>query len=261
MGGHACATGILAAEMAAQGVEGMRDIAGGWLPVVADKHHPERLTEGVSENDTFERWDTAESVVTKYHATVGPAAAPLDAICDLIVANDIRAEDIEEIELTVMRRAATFFCDPNPANEIAARASLPYCLAAAAVLRDPAALLGRAFRPEILTHPLVRDLAGRVRVVISEEYERRYPVQSLARVALRLRDGKQYDQERDRHLDTRYSKPTDADIKSKFRLIATPVLGSGPTDRIVNLAFALDTAPGIGEIMKCLTLPPRAAGR
>ena len=47
VGGHACATGLLAAEMAARGTKGTAETVGIWLPVISEQNHPERLVEGI----------------------------------------------------------------------------------------------------------------------------------------------------------------------------------------------------------------------
>jgi 2-methylcitrate dehydratase PrpD len=251
IGGQACASGVAAAELAARGTKGMRDVVGGWLPVVADDIHPERLTEGITAAGKFEQWELLSGIVTKHYATVGPLTASLDATFDLINEHDIKADDIEEIHVDAMRRTA-IFNTRHPANEIAARASLPYCLAVAVCKRDPAQLLGPAFHPSVLSDKAIYAAAEKVRITENEDYERQYPARSLARVTLRLRNGKSYSQEDDRSARPRYLTPTDEDIERKFRLVATSVLGQAKTDRIVDLMRRFETLPDVGELIEAL---------
>ncbi len=251
MGGQACATGLLAAEMAMRGTKGMRDIVGGWLPVISDEHNAALLTEGIAADGKFQQWEILSGVLTKHYATVGPLTAPLDATFDLITKHDIKPGDIAEIHVDCMRRTAVFNT-VHPDNEIAARASLPYCLAVAICTRDRGQLLGPAFRPEVLGNQAIRQLAGKVRITENEAYERQYPAHSLARVTLRLRDGKSYSQEDDRSARGRYLTPTQQDIDDKFRLIATPVLGAAKTERIVALVAKLETLSSVRELVETL---------
>src|SRR5215831_6923725 len=124
IGGQACATGVVAAEMAARGVKGMRDVIKGWLPVIADEVHPERLTEGVRAGGAgFDQWEMTSGIVTKHYATVGPLTASLDATFDLINKHGISADEISEIHVDAAKRTAVFNTR-HPENEIAARASL-----------------------------------------------------------------------------------------------------------------------------------------
>ena len=251
IGGHACATGLLAAEMAARGTKGMRDIVRGWLPVISDESHPDRLTEGIAADGSITQWELLSGIVTKHYATVGPLTTPLDATFDLITQNDIKADDIAEIHVDCMRRTA-IFNTVHPENEIAARASLPYCLAVAVCTRDPTQLLGPAFRPELLKDKAVWAAAEKVRITDNEDYERQYPTHSKARVTLKLLNGKSYSQEDDRSARGRYLTPTDQDIERKFRLISTSVLGKAKTDKVVALVQKLETLPNVRELIDAL---------
>ncbi|MBI4190192.1 MAG: MmgE/PrpD family protein [Betaproteobacteria bacterium] len=255
IGGQACATGVLAAEMAARGTKGMRGVVPGWIPVISKDCHPERLTEGIRPDGTFEQWELLSGIVTKHYATVGPMTTPLDATFDLIAAHDIQADDIVEIHVDAMHRTA-MFDKVHPETEIAARASLAYCLALAVVTRDPAQLLGPGYSDEKLRDKTIWENAEKVTVTESEEYERQYPARSLARVTLRLRDGKSYSRESDRSANGRYLRPTDEDIEKKFRLVATPILGKSRTGKVVALVRNLETLTTVDELIDALHLAP-----
>ena len=251
VGGQACASGLLAAEMAARGTKGMRDVTGTWLNVISAENHPERLTEGIAADYTFAQWELLSGVITKYYAAIGPIASSLEAMFRLADEHDIRADDVEEIHADCPRRTA-MFNKPRPENEIAARGSLPYCLAVAVCTRDPGQLLGPAYRPEALRDRKVLAMAEKVRITENEDYERQYPARSLARISVRLRGGVTHSLEIDRSEIERYLRPTDADIEGKFRLIATPVLGKAKTDTVVHWVQNMETMPNVELLMKAL---------
>ena len=251
LGGQSCAAGLVAAEMAARGVKGMRDVIGGFLPVLANETLPERLTEGITGDGHFTQWEIAIGIVTKHYATVGPLFASLDAAFDLINEHNIQPDDIVEIHADVMKRTAVFNA-VHPENDVAARASLPYCLAVAVCLRDRAALLGPGFRPEVLRDPVIRANASKVRITENEEYELLYPARSLARVTFKLRSGQAHSAVVDRSERGRYLTPTDADIEDKFRLLATGVLGQAKTDKVVALCKRFETLPDMKELIDAL---------
>jgi len=251
LGGQSCVAGLVAAEMAARGVKGMRDVIGGFLPVLADKILPERLTEGISEDGKFTHWEVAEGIVTKHYATVGPLFASLDAMFDLIAEHNLTANDVAEIHVDAMKRTAVFNT-VHPDNEVAARASLPYCLAVALHQRDRASLLGPAFRTKVLHDPAIRATASKVAITENEDYERQYPEHSLARVTLKLKNGKVVSAEVDRSQRGRYLTPTDADIEEKFRLLVTPVLGQAKTDTLMTLVKRFETLPNMKELIETL---------
>lgn len=190
-------------------------------------------------------------ILTKCYATVGCMTVALDETFDLVTQHDIKADDIVEIHVECMRRLA-IFNTRHPENELAARASLPYCLAVAVCTRDRSQLLGPAFRAELLADKTIRAAADKVRMTVNEDYERQYPARSLARVTLRLRNGESYSQEGDRSARARYLTPTDQDIEEKFRLIATPVLGRSKTDRVVALVQKFETLDHVRELIDAL---------
>jgi 2-methylcitrate dehydratase PrpD len=251
LGGQSCVSGLVAAEMAARGVKGMRNVIGGFLPVIADKTLPTRLTEGIGADGKFTYWEVADGIVTKHYATVGPLFASLDAMFDLVAAHGLKANDVAAITVDAMKRTAVFNT-VHPDNDVAARASLPFCLAVALHQQDQAALLGPAFRPEVLRDPAIRATASKVKIVENDDYERQYPARSLARVTLTLNNGKTVSAEVDRSERGRYLNPTDADIEEKTRLLATPALGKAKTARLIELGRRFETLPDMNEVVDTL---------
>ncbi len=251
VGGHACATGILAADMAKRGLDGMHDVTGVWLPTICEKNSPERLTEGISPSGEFTEWELLSGVLTKYYATVGPIAATLDATFALLAEHPIQAADVVEIQADCPRRTA-IFNKPHPESDSKARASLPHCVAVAVCTRDAGQLLGPAYQPDALANKAYREMAEKVRVTENEDYERQYPARSLARVTIRLKNGDVFSKEVDRSESSRYLTPTNADIEDKFRLIAAPALGKAKTETAISLIQRLEHVETLGSLLESL---------
>ncbi|MEI8035990.1 MAG: MmgE/PrpD family protein [Betaproteobacteria bacterium] len=251
VGGHACATGLMAAEMAGRGTQGSAQALNIWLPVISEKNAPERLTEGIDANGHFTQWELLSGVLTKYYATVGPIAAPLDAVFSLMKTHPIKAQDIKAIRINCTKRTA-IFNNPAPDSDHTARASLPYCVAVAICTQDPAQLLGPAYEPSRLQDPTLLRMAQRVLISENEDYENQYPAHSLCNVSIQLQDDCEFSIEVDRTQNPRYLKPSDEDIEAKFRLIATPSLGTEKTERIIQLVKNLDALDNVQSIMEAL---------
>jgi 2-methylcitrate dehydratase PrpD len=190
-------------------------------------------------------------VLTKHYATVGPLTAALDAMFELIAKHDIHDDDVVSIDVDAMHRTA-MFATVHPDTEIAARASLAYCLALALVTRDPAQLLGAGYTQQKLKDRRIWAAAEKVRTTENDYYESQYPAHSLVKVTLRLKNGQSYSCESDRSANPRYLTPSDADIERKFRLIATPVLGQTQTDRVVELVAGLDKLGNVKPLVDAL---------
>jgi 2-methylcitrate dehydratase PrpD len=159
--------------------------------------------------------------------------------------------DIDEIHVDCTRRTA-LFKQAQPATELEARGSLPFCLALAAGRRDPGLLLGPGFRSESIRDPVLQALAARVRITANEDYERQYPARSLARISVRLRDGTRHGIEVDRSEIARYLHPADADIEAKFRSIAVPVLGEAKAAEVVALVRRLEGTENVEALIEAL---------
>jgi 2-methylcitrate dehydratase PrpD len=229
----------------------MRDIEGGWLKVISEKNHPEHLTEGIAVDGSFTQWELLSGVLTKYYAAVGPLTSAIEAMFGLIRKHDFHADDIVDIHADCPKRTA-IFNKPHPENDVAARGSLPYCLAVAVCTRDPGQLLGPAYRAEALRNETFRRVSAKVRITENDDYERQYPARSLARVTVCLRSGAEHSMEIDRSEIGRYLTPTDADIEDKVRLIATRALGNDKTDQLVALGQRFETLPDMKQLMETL---------
>jgi 2-methylcitrate dehydratase PrpD len=250
LGGHACATGLLAAEMAARDVTGPNAVDA-WLKVISDEAQPQRLIEGIAADGSFTQWELLSGIVTKYYAVPGPLAAPIEAMFMLMEKHAFESGDIDEIHVDCTRRTA-LFKQAQPATELEARGSLPFCLALAAGRRDPGLLLGPGFRSESIRDPVLQALAARVRITANEDYERQYPARSLARIGVRLRDGTRHGIEVDRSEIARYLHPADADIEAKFRSIAVPVLGEAKVAEVVALVRGLEGMINVEALIEAL---------
>ena len=140
-----------------------------------------RLTDGVGS----EGWSGYEVLggYVKVHPTCAHLHGVNDAVQDL-VADGLRAEEIELVDVRVSANAAAF--GAVAPDELAARFSVPTSVAVALVHgRLDEATLGAA----AVGAPAVGDLADRVHVVHDPDLDAGYPNGRPARVAVLLRDG------------------------------------------------------------------------
>ena len=131
------------------------------------------------------------------------------------------AEDIDSIHVAAY--GATYqMCDrANPRSAQEARFSLQYCIAAQMVL---GAVRLAAFAPEALAHPAIRALMGRVSVSEDAELAAAYPKKRMARLFVKLKDGRQFEH----FQQTRKGDPedplSDEELVAKFDELAGSVL-------------------------------------
>lgn len=243
--GHAAEAGLLAALAAANGLTGAPDVLEGaagfgaglagspdWQRALADPDRPLGIT----------------VPTVKFHSCCGHTFAAVDAALALRGAG-VAAVDIDTIEVVTYTTATRVAGNADPRTEFEAKFSTAYCVATAFV-RGSVRL--RAFEPEALADPLVRDLMTRTTVIADEAMERQFPGRREARVVVVDKGGARH--EHTRH--TRKGDPddplTDDELAAKFLDLAVSVLGAPGAARLQDALWSL---PGLASVRE-LPFPP-----
>ena len=128
----------------------------------------------------------------KLHACCHHLYPAVDALDDVLRAHPHEAGDVQRIMVDTYAVAARL-CNPAPANELAARFSLPFGLAARVI---GGAIGPQAFRSPALDDPRVRALATRIEVRADPAFSARFPQERPARVRVLFTDGTNASSER-----------------------------------------------------------------
>jgi len=180
--GQAASNGVRAADLAAMGFTGTRDILEGergFFAATAPDADPSRVLDGLG--DGFK----IGGVSIKPHASCRHTHPAVDAV--LMLRNKIASRwDITRIDIDTYQAAMTLCDNPDPQTPYAAKFSLHYCLASA-LARGSAGL--NDFAPECLREDTVRDLMGVTSARISPDFEAAYPIQWNTAVRVQLSDG------------------------------------------------------------------------
>lgn len=171
----------------------------------------------------------------------------LNATLDLVLAHDLRPEDIESVQVHTTTRGARHTGDPSrrfPTNKETADHSSYYVQAALIADRR----LGPAqYAPERLADPQLRRLASAVSIEGDPDLD---PVYPSARVALRLRDGRTLRRQVDHPVGHPANPLSDADVAAKFRELAGPRLGAAGADRAIAAVWDLDRCTDVSGFLE-----------
>src|SRR5207247_4107569 len=118
--------------------------------------------------------------------------APLTAMTKTVKENKIKADDVKEIKVEVIARAADILGDPHkyrPDSKETADHSLPYCMAAGLVDGMVTPLQFKAER--VLDKKLI-PIMDKVKVVPNEEFEALFPKFQPSRVTITTNEGKSH---------------------------------------------------------------------
>ncbi len=180
---------IKSALLAQRGLTGPHNILqgrGGFYRIFEPLHDLEVLTK-----DLGKRFEGVTAAYKAYPCCTGTHSA-INATLDLVIENDIRAEDVETVRVGVNRTCESVVCLPRetrvaPQTVVHAQFSIPYTVATAVVTRD---VFLDDFTPESITRPEVLDLARRVETVVDPDIERSEPERMGASVVrIRMKNG------------------------------------------------------------------------
>lgn len=239
--GHAAEAGLLAALAAAGGYTGALDVLEGpagfgaamaaapdWSRALADPGRPLGIT----------------AATVKNHSCCGHTFAAVDGALELRAAG-IKPGDIESIEVRTAITAAKVAGNTDPGTPFEAKFSVSYCVAAALVLGS---VRLRAFEPEALQNPVLREVEQRVTVIPDEEMERVFPAQRRAIVTVIDRSGARHQVER----NTRKGDPddplTDSELAAKYSDLSEPVLGQARSSRLSAQLWRLGELASVRDL-------------
>ncbi|MFC0530534.1 MmgE/PrpD family protein [Phytohabitans kaempferiae] len=213
--GAGCAGGAMAADLAAAGVGGDRDV-GSWAALVSPAPNPDRLSDGLGET-----WEL-DYPLYKYIATVGPLHPAIECALAIVRRGRIDPADIASVEVHGYARTAQFLGVARPPTEEAAKTSLKHVVAVALATGDEGAFVSRAYEPAMREDPEIGRLADKVVAHVEPGFNREYPMLSARnRLVVTLTDGQVLREEVDRDRIPRYHRPARADLDAKFARIVT----------------------------------------
>jgi 2-methylcitrate dehydratase PrpD len=244
--GRSSLEGILAVHLLACGYSALGDAPSDiYGTILGDRFDPAAAIEGLNTDDRVEAY-RIEKNYFKFHACCLYNHPALDAVHTLVQAENITADAVDRIDVTSIS-FVTQMIDPEPANMLAAKFSVPYAVAAAVVH-------GRtdvsAFADSVRSDARIAQLAKRVDVRGDPALSMRGTPQ--ARVAITLRDGRVLRHETALvHGDAAHPRPRE-ELIGKFNALATGVVSEARAQEIVDMTSRLDRVNDIRELTALL---------
>jgi 2-methylcitrate dehydratase PrpD len=173
-----------------------------------------------------------------------------DLILDLVKEHDVKAENIERIEVGANSNVPNALIYPMPKTALEGKFSIPFCMAIAVIERKAGIA---QFQDRKVRGKKVVELMKRVTLYVDEELERLGYDQVRSRVRVKLKDG--------RVLEGRYdvarghpAKPMSwAELTEKFRDCAGLVLSQKNIDETIRLVEQFQDLKSLRPLMRALT--------
>jgi 2-methylcitrate dehydratase len=176
---------------------------------------------------------------------------PLTVALALREAHDLTADNVEEIRVKTIARAAEILSDPSkydPETRETADHSLPYCLAVA--IAD-GKVTTASFEKKRILDPALRPLLAKIRVEPEPEFEALFPRLQPCEVTIRTTDGRTLTDRMDYPMGDPRNPMTDRQMEDKFDALAGPSV-SPPWNAMIKAAIAdADNAPTVRDLMEC----------
>ena len=243
--GRSSYQGILAAHLCRCGFTGVEDgPADLYNSILGEEFDPEAVVHGLGKRGNYR----IQQNYFKFHACCLYNHPVLDAVQTLERQEEFTASDIDHIQV-VVPTIATTMNNPEPANMLAAKFSIPYA-AAAALTRGTTDVT--SFYPEQVGSPDILDLAQRVEVNADPDMNLRRFDYPAARVTVRLNDGRSLEQSVTvQHGDAKYPASHD-ELLAKFRLLAGPSLNEDRMQQVIDTVDRMDELEDIRELTALL---------
>ncbi|MEP6149869.1 MAG: MmgE/PrpD family protein, partial [Nisaea sp.] len=239
--GRASEGGVLAARMAKAGVTGALDIlegAAGFGAAMSRDVDWQAAVAGLGSDWTIER------TTQKNHAACGHVHAAVDAVKEIVAANNLKTESIHRIEAGSYQKSLEICGNADPKTAFEAKFSLPYCLGA--VIATGAVRIA-AFSPEALADPATRDIAAKVEHTVDPECDAAFPRRRSAKVTIETADGQRFSH----YARTRKGDPdlplSDSELEDKFYELTGDVLGTAARP-LLDALWRIDAFASLSEL-------------
>ena len=244
--GKAAFNGILSAQLARLGATSPLAILEhprGYLNAFSTEPRPEKLVEGLGTN-----WEILQNGF-KYFPSILASHAPIQATLALVHKHGIDPAQIARITNETYNTVKTHFSNKDVSTVMAARVSVPYCMAIAAI---DGKLTQAQFSPSRINDPRLREVLASTEVIADPELNKLYPDKFPARVTITLKNGASFAE------TVLFPKgdPQDplsaAEIEAKFRENVSATFTPGRTDKLLRAIHSLTEARNVDAVSALL---------
>ncbi len=250
--GQACKSGVFAAQLAAQGMEGAHtpfEGAAGWCDYVTRR----RFAIGPmgSAGEPFKVEETIIKPRALCAATISSVLAS-EQIAPLADVNGVK-EIIVEVYKKAKNYVGTGAHCWNPDSRETADHSIPYVVAAALI---DGTVTPRSLDDDHLWNPAIRSLMMKINVVENEDYTKAYetmPVEHHIRITVVMKNGEKLTSKvGGSDGNDLGERKTDEQISQKFKSLAADGIGPGRSEEILKTLWRMEEMADVSEISASL---------
>ncbi|MCK4660027.1 MAG: MmgE/PrpD family protein [Phycisphaerae bacterium] len=244
----ATAAGVEAAILAELGYTGPEHVVDGKEGLVhcyGPQWHLNKLTDGLG-GDAYKITECG----MKFYPIEALSHSPTTATLMLVREHDIKPDDVAQIKVETIARAADILSDPTkyrPTSKETADHSLPYCLAVAVADRE---VTPKQFKAERITDPALYPLMDAMTAVGNDEFESLFPDTQPSQVTITTKDGKSHTQRVDVPKGDYRDPGSMDDIEVKFNALAGDKFSKQQLVAMKDAIMSLEQCTDVSELME-----------
>ncbi|MDG2053536.1 MAG: MmgE/PrpD family protein [Phycisphaerales bacterium] len=250
-------SGVEAAMLASRGYSGPEHVIDGKEGLVhcfekfGGKFHLNMLTDDLpaSASDHYKIIDCG----MKSFPIEALSHAPLTAMMKIVKEQNLNPDQVQEIKVEVIARAADILGDPakyRPTSKETADHSLPYSLAVG--LAD-GMVTPLQFKQERIDDPALIPVMDKIKVVPNDEFEALFPKFQPSQVTITLQDGSTYQHRVDVPKGDPRDPMTEDEIAVKFNALGSSVVGSEACNELRPLIMHMENEATLERLMDLMT--------
>ncbi len=174
--------------------------------------------------------------------------APLTAMMKCVKENQIKPNDVAEIKVEVIARAADILGDPHkyrPDSKETADHSLPYCMAVGLI---DGMVTPLQFKEERVMDKTLIPVMDKVKVVANQEFEALFPKFQPSQVTITTTAGKSFTKRVDVPKGDPRDPMTAEEIGVKFHALGDGVIGKGACDKLAAAVLGMEKIGNVREL-------------
>lgn len=179
--------------------------------------------------------------------------APLTAMMKIVKEHNINPDDVTEIKVEVIARAADILGDPakyRPTSKETADHSLPYSLAVGLV---DGMVTPLQFKQERIDDPALHPVMDKIKVVANEEFESLFPKFQPSQVTISLKDGTSHSHRVDVPKGDPRDPMTEDEIAVKFNALGESVVGKEACQALRELIMNIEKQENLSKLFEHMT--------
>lgn len=226
--GKAGMNGVIGALLAEKGATSPPDILAhpkGYLAAYSLEPKMDVLTRGLGST-----WEILQNGI-KFYPSILASHSPIGASLEIVKKYDLKATDIASVAVHTYATVKSHFSSKDVQTEMAARLSVPYCVAAALVEGE---ITHHQFSPEKIKKPEIQKILDMTEIIADPELSKLYPDKFPAHVVVTLKNGSKLEA-------THYYPKGDPDnpltpeeLENKFRKNASGFLSASEVNQLLD---------------------------